>query len=123
TALLSAQTHGATQIGGVAAGFHGASGIGPLGDKTDHRMLAVLVELGGVGISPAQHIASELDYRHLHAKADAKVGDLVFASVLNGGDLAFHATQTEATRNQNRVHAFQQAGTLVFDVFGVDITE
>ncbi len=66
-AFLGAQTHGTAQVGSIVAGFHGAGGIGPLGDQAHDRMATVLVELGGVGVGPAQHVAGELDHRHLHA--------------------------------------------------------
>ncbi len=42
---------------------------------------------------------------------------------MHRGDLAFDAAQTETARHQDRVHAFEQTGALVLDVFGVDVTE
>ena len=86
-------------------------------------MAAGLVELGGVGVAPAEHVAGVFDDRDLHAQADAQVGDLVLAGVLHGADLAFHAAQAEAARDQDGVDAFQQAGALLLDVFGVDVAQ
>src|SRR5690606_19952494 len=71
-ALLTTQAHGAAQIGAFVAGFLLAAGGLPFGDQADHRMLGGLVEFGGVGVLPAQHVAGKLDDRHLHAQADAQ---------------------------------------------------
>ena len=65
-AVLGAQTHGAAQIGGFGTGFHAAGGVLPLGDQANDRVRAVLIELGGVGIGPAHHIAGVLDDCDLH---------------------------------------------------------
>ncbi|MND60290.1 hypothetical protein D3C80_515140 [compost metagenome] len=59
----------------------------------------------------------------MHAQADTQVRNLVFASVLNGSDLAFNATQTEAARYQDGIDAFEQRGALVLDVFGIDVAQ
>src|SRR3989338_7275230 len=100
-AVLGTEAHGAAQIGSVCTLFGHAGCVLPFGDQTNHWMSADGVELGGVGIAPAQHIAGELDNCDLHAEADTQVGNLVLTGVLHGLDLAFHATQTEAARHQN----------------------
>src|SRR5690554_7208462 len=41
----------------------------------------VVGELGGVGVLPAGHVAGELDHRHLHAEADAEIGNAVLPGV------------------------------------------
>src|SRR5690606_40316658 len=57
--FLRAQAHGAAQIGAFVPCLGLAGGGLPLGDQADHGMLAGLVELGGVGVLPAQHIAGD----------------------------------------------------------------
>jgi len=44
----------------------------------------LVVELFGAGIGHAGQIARRLDHRHLHAQADAQIGDVVLAGVLCG---------------------------------------
>src|SRR3990167_4739239 len=122
-AVLRAQAHGTAQVGSISTLLGHAGGVLPFGDQTDYRMSADSIEFGGIGISPAQHIAGELDNRDLHAEADTQVGNLVLTGVLHGLDLAFHAAQTEAARHQNGINAFKQRGAFVLDVFGVDITQ
>src|SRR3546814_13121890 len=61
TLFRSPQAHGATQVGSVGALLGHAGCVLPLGDQADHRVLAGRIELAGVGIGPAQHVASELD--------------------------------------------------------------
>lgn len=51
------------------------------------------------------------------------VGNLVLAGVLHGADLAFHATQAEAARDQNGIDAFELGGTFVLDLLGVDVAQ
>src|SRR5690606_10848222 len=119
--LLGAQAHGAAKVGGLVAGLHFAGSGLPLGDQADYGVLGGLVELGGVGIVPAQHIAGEFDDSHLHAQADAQIGDLVLAGIAHGGDLAFHAAQAEAAGHQDGIHVFQLAGAILLDGFRVDI--
>ena len=122
-AILRPQTHGAAQIGALAALLDAACGILPLGNQTHYRVSAGHVELGRVGVGPTYHVTGVLDHCHLHAEADTQVRDLVLAGVLHGLDLAFHATQTEAARHQDGIDTFEQRGALVLDVFGVDITQ
>ncbi len=86
-------------------------------------MTTVLVELGGVGVGPAQHVTGELDDRDLHTQADAQIRDLVLTGITYRRDLALDAAQTETARHENGVDTFQQAGALILDVFGVDITQ
>src|SRR5690554_1520852 len=122
-ALLTTQTHGAAQIGAFVAGFLLAAGGLPFGDQADHRMLGGLVEFGGIGVLPAQHVAGKLDDRHLHAQADAQIGNVVFTGVAGGGNLAFHTTQAEAAWHQDGINVFQLAGAVLLDGFGVDIAQ
>src|SRR3990167_3523683 len=82
TALLSAQTHGAAQIGILATLFQRTTGVLPLGDQTYHRKFAILLELGAVGIGHARNVARIFDDGDLHAEADAEIGNLVLTRIL-----------------------------------------
>jgi hypothetical protein len=55
-----------------------------------------------------------------------RVGHTVFARIADGGDLAFDAAATEATRHQDGVHRVEQrtaAVTGTLDRFGVDVVD
>jgi hypothetical protein len=53
----------------------------------------------------------------LHAKADAKIRDLVFTGIANSSNFAFRTASTEATGDQNGIDALQGAATIFFDIF------
>ena len=85
--------------------------------QRDHRVRGVLVELERVGAREPEHVARELDHRHLQAEADAEEGDLLLARVAHRGDLALGAAHAEAAGHQHRVHAGEQRlGALRLDL-------
>ena len=49
---------------------------------------------------------------HLHAQADAEVGDIVLARVLRCKDLALHSARAKAARHQNAVRRVYPAPRL-----------
>ena len=59
-ARVSAQTHRPAHVLDVLLLVH----------DMDHRILGLGIHLGGIGCFPAQNIAGELDYAHLHPQAD-----------------------------------------------------
>ena len=73
----------------------------------DDAMRSLRIELGGVGVFQAAHVAGVLDGGALHAEADAEERNLVFARVLNGVDHALDAALAESAGNQNAVVAAQ----------------
>ena len=66
-------------------------------------MRRLLVELERVRALEAEHVAGELDDRHLQAEADPEERDLVLARVADREDLALGAAHAEAARDQDRV--------------------
>ena len=83
-------------------------------------MLAVGVELGRVGVPPAQHVARQLYGQYMQAQAQAQVGYIVLAGVARGGDLAVYAAVAKAAGHQHRVRAAQQRlGGLVGHFLGL----
>ncbi len=122
TRLLGAEAHGASVIECLGTAFHLALAIGPLGDQTDHRVRRAAVEFGAVGTGQSHHVAGELDHRHLHAQADAEIGNAVLAGVAHRADLALHAALAEAAGHQNAVTIGKPAElVLVVEDFGIDV--
>ena len=73
-----------------------------------------------MGVGHAAHVAGKLHHGHLHAKADAQEGDLVFTGKAHGGDLALDAPVAKAAGDQHAVDPSQQlGGVLVGDGLGV----
>jgi hypothetical protein len=95
----------------------------PLLDERDHRVRAAGLELGAVGAGQAGHVARVLDGGHLHAQADAEVGNAVLARVLRGDDLALDAALAEAAGHQDGVEARQLRGRLGRQRLGVDVLD
>jgi len=104
-AALRAKTHGAAQIGLLAAPFDAALAVHPFGDQRYHRVRRLGVEFGAVGAVETGHMARELDGRELHAEADTEVGHLVLARVADRHNLALGAATAEAAGNQDCIHA------------------
>jgi hypothetical protein len=71
--VLQAQAHGAAQVAFFERRSTSPVAGAPFGDQADHRMLALLVVLGAVGVVQVQHVARVIDHRRLHAVADAEV--------------------------------------------------
>jgi len=60
-------------------------------------------------------------WRLMTGCADAEVGDVIFAGVLGGEDLAFGAAFAEAAGDEDAADFSDDGfGALFFDVFGVD---
>ncbi len=74
-----------------------------------------------MGAGHAGHVAGELDDGQLHAEADAEVRHLVLAGIADRRDLAFGAAPAEAAGHQNGIHALQDVGPVLLDVFRVEI--
>ena len=92
------------QHAGVLAQTHGAAlfrHVHLVGHQGNDRVLRGLGEFGGIGVLPAQHMAGELDDRHLHAQADAEIGDVVLTRIAAGGDHALDAPVAEAAGHQD----------------------
>ena len=120
---LRAQAHRAAEVGVGIAPLDRAVGVLPLVDQGDDRVLGVRLELGGVGIGQAGHVAGVLDGGDLHAQADAQVRDAVLAGVLCGDDLALDATLAEAAGHEDRVVLRQLVGGCGRQRLGVDILD
>ena len=60
-------------------------------------------EFAGVGVGQPAHVAGKLDAGRLHAEADAKIRDIVFAGVTDREQHAFDAALAEAARHQQPI--------------------
>ena len=105
------------QLGRVAAQTHGVAHVAVAGDdvllllhRGDDRVGAVGLELGGVRVLDAQHVARVFDDHGLQAEAQAESRQLVFARVLERADLAVDATDAEAARNHDAVDLVKRGG-------------
>ena len=97
------------QHAGVAAQPHGAALGGDIHlvrHQVDDRVGGG-GKFGGAGVCPAQHVAGELDHRHLHPQADAEVGNAAFPGVPHGRDHALDAPVAEAAGHQDAAAARQ----------------
>src|SRR5712671_2617224 len=110
---LSAQAHRPAEIGLFVAALDPAVAVLPLGHEGDHRVRRVAVEFRAVRAREPDDVARKLDHRELHAQADAEIRDLVLARVLDRLHHAFDAALAETTRNEHRVHAFQERADAV----------
>ncbi len=110
----SSQAHGAA----VSAVFEEAF---LFGNDVDDWVARLRVDLGSVGVLGSQDMAGVLDYGQLHAVAEAKVGNLEGAGVLDGFDLAFDATPTPTDRDNDTGDAFESViGLLTLELDAVD---
>src|SRR5258705_631973 len=71
-AFLCAEPHAAAQVRTRVAVLDSSIALLPFGDQRDHRVRRIGVEFGAVRAFETDHIASVLDYRELHAEADAE---------------------------------------------------
>src|SRR5439155_6172232 len=69
-----------------------------VGHEVDDRMLREQVELGRVGPLGTEDVAGELDDPALEAEAEAEIGQLLFAGVARGEDLALDPAVAELAR-------------------------
>jgi hypothetical protein len=77
-----------------------------------------------MGAGEAADVAGVFDDGALQAEADAEEGDVVFAGVADGGDLAFDAALAEAAGHEDAVDLLQGGGDLAgLDVFGGDLDD
>src|SRR5262249_53601387 len=58
----------------------------------------------------AGEVARHLDYRHLHAEADAEIRDTALAGKACRADLSFRTAFAEAAWNQDAVHVLEIGG-------------
>ncbi len=79
-------------------------------DGGEALFAGLVVEFLGPGVGQAGEVAGGLDHRHLHAEADAEVGDLLFAGELGGLDLAFGAAFAKAAGDEDGVEALRARG-------------
>src|SRR6516162_8182580 len=92
-----AQPHGSTQF------FDSAQ----LAEFVDHPVRCRRIKFAGVSLLQPTDIPRKLNARRLHAKADPKVGHLIFAGVLNALQHAFDATLSESAGNEDSVDRFK----------------
>jgi hypothetical protein len=68
-------------------------------------------------------VARDLDRGDLHAEADAEVGHLRLARVLDCRDLALDAALAEAARDEDRVHVLQRLDAARLDRLGIHVVD
>jgi hypothetical protein len=95
----------------------------PLGDQRDDRMRGVFLELGAVRAREPGDVARVLDRRHLHAQADAEIGNPVLARVAHGRDLALDTAHAEAARHQDGVHPGQLGHAFLLDLLRIQVAD
>ena len=79
------------------------------------------VELGGVGVLDAQHIASKLDHGDLEAQTNTQVGQAGFSGVLDDRDLALDAAGAEPAGDNDGIDVLESLGHIaVADIGCVD---
>src|SRR5437763_3256877 len=114
----------AGQLGRPGPGPHGAAlvdDVALLVHQVDDQMRRAGVELAGGGAGEPGGVAGELDHPHLQAEAQPEAGDVVFAGVPGGGDLALQTPLTEAARDDDAVEMLEPAlGQQALDVLGLD---
>src|SRR5262245_43064869 len=91
---------------------------------THDWMAAISVDLGSVGIFQTHHVSSKLDESALKTETDAEIGDLSFAGIAHGFDLAGDAAIAEAAGNEDPVHPAQALfRAFALDVFRLDLAD
>ena len=122
---VGAKAHGAALVACLVAALHVLGvHVVPFGHEIDDLVCAVLVEFLAVGVLKACHVAGELNDCALHAKADAKEGNLVLSRIADGIHLAFHAAVAEAAGHKNAVHACKQGGCrFLVDLLAVHVAQ
>ena len=122
-AFLSAKAHGAAEVGVFVTGFDLAVVVDPLVNQRHDREVGLDIKLGRVGARHAGHVPCVFDQRHLHAKADAQVRNVVLACVADGLDLAFDTALAKAARHEDGIHALECGTPVTLDFFGVDVMD
>ncbi len=103
---ISAEPHGAAEIA-VGRALLERIALQPFGHQADYGLLG-RTELGRIGVLDAAQIARRLDHRHLHAEADAEIGNVALSGELRGADLSLGAALAEAAGHQNAVDVFEE---------------
>ena len=110
------------ELAGVSAESHGAAFFRDVllfVHQVDNWVGRFFVELGRVGILPAENVTCEFNHAALHAEANAKQRNFMFACITDGNALAVYATATETARNQNAV-SFLDEVRILFELFSFD---
>src|SRR5450432_822896 len=98
------------QPAGPASQAHGAAQIVhalQLAQLENHAVRRARVELGGIGVLEAAHVARVLDDHGLHAQADAEIRHLVFAGEADGVQHAVDSALAESARHQHAIEPRQ----------------
>jgi len=84
-------------------------------------VLGIFLELRAISTFQSRDMAGKFDARHLHAKANAKEGNLVFAGIFDGQDHALGTAHTKATGHQHTVAIAELCcGAVDFDILTLD---
>ena len=91
------------------------------GHEVDDLVRAQLVKFAGMRIGDARHISRVFDHGDLHAKADAEVGQALFAGIARGQQHAVDAASAEAAGHDDAIQTAQER-VAVFrrQVLGID---
>src|SRR5690606_20670284 len=100
---VSGQVHAAAHVPALLA-LDALIALNPLGHQADDGFVRG-AELSRGRLGEARQVPRRLDHRHLHAEADAEIGNLALASIARRLDLALRAALPEAARHQNGVGA------------------
>ncbi len=113
--LLAAVDLGRSRAGPQAAGVrsepHGTPHVLDVAlriHERDHRILALRLELAGVGLRQLAHVAGELDHRHLEPQTDAEERQVVLARPAHRLHHPLDAALSEAARHEQCVVVAQQ---------------
>src|SRR5699024_2017793 len=90
------------------------------GHEVDDLVGALRVELAGVRARKARRVPRELDYRRLHAQADAEVRQVPLTRVPRRGEHTLRSAQAEAPGDDDAVPVREQALAFgLFELLGV----
>ena len=87
-----------------------------LGQQVDHGVRRLRVHLGRVRALEPEHVPGELADRHVHAEADAEIGDSALAGDPAGEDLALPPARAEAARHEDAVDLVEPATASSYDM-------
>ena len=87
----------------------------------DYAMGRGGIEFGRIGVGETAHIARKLDDHGLHAKANAEIGDFIFARTSNRIQHSLNAALAKAAGDENSIEAAQKfAAVRPFHAFRFD---
>src|SRR5665213_415742 len=98
------------QDAGPRAQSHGAAHLfnaQQLAEFIDNAVLRGRIELTGVCVFKAAHVARKLNAGRLHAEADTEVGHTLFARVSDGVQHSLDTALAKTAGNQDAIEAFQ----------------